>query len=198
MSFWCHSFDQKHNKRFLINDIMYNSKSPGSSKKLPGSPLGGVKKIQVRNPYNIFVAILVETMTPKRHFEINWPLISTNSGFTITILFSTYEQPIQIPNLTTFSIEFFHRLFFEFSSKNKIHLKMPIKILCRPLNSWYWKFRKIGAWMSQVHTPEFELFFVLLIKSVSPISLMQTQVVSSKHHYNKVDSLCKLTKLTKQ
>ena len=23
---------------------------------------------------NIFVAILVETMTPKRHFEINWPL----------------------------------------------------------------------------------------------------------------------------
>ena len=35
---------------------------------------GSYKKFQGRNPYNIFVAILVETMTQKRHFEINWPL----------------------------------------------------------------------------------------------------------------------------
>ena len=33
------------------------------------------KKYQGRNPYNIPVAILVETMTPKRHFEVNRPLI---------------------------------------------------------------------------------------------------------------------------
>ena len=37
-------------------------------------PPGSYKKFQGRNPYNIFVAILVKTMTPKRHFEINWPL----------------------------------------------------------------------------------------------------------------------------
>jgi hypothetical protein len=42
------------------------AKSPGTPKKLPGS----YKKFQVRNPYNIFVAILVKTMTSKRHFEI--------------------------------------------------------------------------------------------------------------------------------
>ena len=29
---------------------------------------------QGRNPYNIFVAILVEMMLPKRHFKINCPL----------------------------------------------------------------------------------------------------------------------------
>ena len=39
-------------------------KSPGSYKKFHG-----------RNPYNIFVAFLVKTMTPKKHFEINWPLV---------------------------------------------------------------------------------------------------------------------------
>ena len=41
-----------------------------ASKKPPRSN----KKFQGRNPYNISVAILVKTMTPKRHFEINWPL----------------------------------------------------------------------------------------------------------------------------
>ena len=34
------------------------------------------KNFQGRNPYNIFVVILVETMTPKRHFEINRPLVN--------------------------------------------------------------------------------------------------------------------------
>ena len=29
---------------------------------------------QCRNPYNVFVAILVKKMTPKKHFEITWPL----------------------------------------------------------------------------------------------------------------------------
>ena len=40
----------------------------------PGSPPGSYKKFQGRNPYNIFVTILVKTMKTKRHFEINWPL----------------------------------------------------------------------------------------------------------------------------
>ena len=37
----------------------------------PRKPPGSYKKFQGRNPYNIFVAILVKMMTPKRHFEIN-------------------------------------------------------------------------------------------------------------------------------
>ena len=38
---------------------------------------------------NFFVGILVETMTPKGHFEINWPLVSAK--------FSFFDQ---IPNLS--------------------------------------------------------------------------------------------------
>ena len=41
------------------------TKSPGSPKKLPGNPPGSYQKFQGRIPYNIFVAILVETMTQK-------------------------------------------------------------------------------------------------------------------------------------
>ena len=47
---------------FLINDI---------TQKASRKPSGSYKKFQGRIPYNIFVAILVKTMTPKRHFEIN-------------------------------------------------------------------------------------------------------------------------------
>ena len=52
---------------FLIYDIMYLlslQEAPKSFKEPPGM----YKKIQGSNPYNIFVAILVE---PMRHFEIN-------------------------------------------------------------------------------------------------------------------------------
>ena len=34
-------------------------------------------KILGQNLSNFFVGILVETMTPKGHFEINWPLVGT-------------------------------------------------------------------------------------------------------------------------
>ena len=54
---------------FLINDISYQV--PRKPQKASRKPPGGYKKFQGRNPYNILVAILVETMTPKRHFEIN-------------------------------------------------------------------------------------------------------------------------------
>jgi hypothetical protein len=43
----------------------------GSPKKLQESPRKLQRKFQGRNPYNVLVAILVETMTLKRHFEIN-------------------------------------------------------------------------------------------------------------------------------
>ena len=42
----------------------------GASCRLPGI----YKKFQGKIPYNIFIAILVETTTPKRHFVINWPV----------------------------------------------------------------------------------------------------------------------------
>jgi hypothetical protein len=54
---------------FLIKEItcQVSRKTQKTSRK----PLLSYKKFQVRNPYNIFIAILVETMTTKRHFETN-------------------------------------------------------------------------------------------------------------------------------
>ena len=79
MSSRWHHFDQENIvmisalKVFIASlglPVGFLTKSPGSLKKLPGI----YKKFQVKNPYNIFIAILVETRTPKRHFVINWPL----------------------------------------------------------------------------------------------------------------------------
>ena len=96
MTFWCHRFDQNSNKNivriyalnvfiaslglhgsflglpvgFLSNGIKYLL-SPKEAQKASRKSPGSYKKFQGRNPDNIFVAILVETMTPKRHFEIN-------------------------------------------------------------------------------------------------------------------------------
>jgi hypothetical protein len=95
MSFWCHRFDQNSNKNivrisalkvfiaslglsgsffglplgFLDNDITYQV--PRKPKKSSRKPTESYKKFQGRNPYNFFVAILVEMMTAKRHFEMN-------------------------------------------------------------------------------------------------------------------------------
>ena len=43
------------------------NKSPGSPQEAPRK----LQKIQGRNLDNIFVAVLVQMITPKRHFEIN-------------------------------------------------------------------------------------------------------------------------------
>ena len=93
MSFWCHRFDQKSNENivrisalkvfiaslglprsffgfpvdFLINDITYYV--PRKPKKASRSPQDSTKNFSAET---LFVVILVETMTPKRHFEINW------------------------------------------------------------------------------------------------------------------------------
>ena len=53
----------------MIYKVAYRKPQKASAK-----PPVTYKKNQGRNPYNIFVTILVETMTPKRHFEIKWPL----------------------------------------------------------------------------------------------------------------------------
>ena len=50
------------------------TKSPGRPKSFQEAPRK-LQKIAGRKPFNIFVAFLVETMTPKKHFEINWPLV---------------------------------------------------------------------------------------------------------------------------
>ena len=63
----------------LPGDLVSNIIDKEASRKPPKAsrkPQRKYKNFQGRNPYNIFVAILVETMTPKRHFEINWPLAS--------------------------------------------------------------------------------------------------------------------------
>ena len=64
---------------FLLMILL--NKSQGSPKKLPGSPPGSYKNFQGRNPYNIFVSILVKTMTPKKLFKIKWPLAVQISYF---------------------------------------------------------------------------------------------------------------------
>ena len=47
---------------FLIYDYLL---SPKEAQKAYKKPPGSYKKFQGRNPYNIFVAIWVQTMTPK-------------------------------------------------------------------------------------------------------------------------------------
>ena len=98
MSFWCHRFNQNSNENIVrISALKFFVSSwglPGSFFGHPGNlvskviykeayeksqkafrkPQGSYKKFQGRNPYNIFVGFLVEMMTLKRHFEINWPL----------------------------------------------------------------------------------------------------------------------------
>ena len=59
--------------------------SPQEARKASRKPPGNYKKIQGRNPYKIFVAILVEMMTPKRHFEINWPVGSLDNPVTALV-----------------------------------------------------------------------------------------------------------------
>jgi len=50
----------------IINKEAYRKPQKASRK-----PQGSYKTFQGRNPNNIFVAFLVEMMTPKIHFEIN-------------------------------------------------------------------------------------------------------------------------------
>ena len=98
MSFWCHRFNQNSNKNIVRNSALkffvaswglpgsffglpedlvsniINKEACRKPQKASRKPKGSFKNIQGRNPYNIFVVFLVETMTPKRHFEINWTL----------------------------------------------------------------------------------------------------------------------------
>ena len=88
MSFWCHRFDQNSNENIVrISALKVFIASLGLPGSFFGLPVGFLinnitdlspqeaprkqQKFQGRIPYNIFAAILVETMTPKRHFEIN-------------------------------------------------------------------------------------------------------------------------------
>ena len=83
MSFWCHRFDQNSNKNIVrISALKFFVASwglPGDlvsniiNKEAYKKPQGNYKKFQGRNLDNVFV-ILVQKLTPKRYFEINWPL----------------------------------------------------------------------------------------------------------------------------
>ena len=82
MSFWCYRFDQKNNNKHIVwisalKVCIASLGLPVNSLINDNSllrPPGSYKKFQGRNPYNITIAILVKTMTLKRHFEINRPL----------------------------------------------------------------------------------------------------------------------------
>ena len=101
MSFWFHCFDQNSNKNIVkisalefflaslrlpgsffwascrLLNLWYYLLNPQKGQKASRKPPGSYKKFQGRNLDNIFGAILVQMMTPKRHFEINWPLVLT-------------------------------------------------------------------------------------------------------------------------
>ena len=55
---------------YLVSNII-NKEAYKNPKKTSRKPQGSYKNFHGRNPYNIFVAILLQTMTPKGHFEIN-------------------------------------------------------------------------------------------------------------------------------
>ena len=99
MSFWWHRFDQNSNKNSLrISDLKIFVASWGLPRSFLGlprdlvsiiiikeayrkprkasrKPQGMYTNFQGRYPHNIFVVFfLVETITPKRHIGINWPL----------------------------------------------------------------------------------------------------------------------------
>ena len=61
--------------RDLLSNII-TKESYRKPRKASRNPQGSYKNFQGRNSNNIFVGLLVETMTPKGHFEINWPLAS--------------------------------------------------------------------------------------------------------------------------
>ena len=98
MYFWCHRLDQNNNENIAritaLEFFVASWELPGSllgllglpgdlvskiidkeayrkPKKASRRPQGSYKNFQGRSPYNIFVGFLVQTMTPKRHIEIN-------------------------------------------------------------------------------------------------------------------------------
>ena len=118
MSFWCHRLDQKSNKNIVkISTLKFFVASwglPGSFLGLPGDlvsniinkeayrkppktskkPQGSYKNVQGWNPYNIFVAILVQMMTKKRHFEIKWPSVLALYEVKFTISACSKPKPL--------------------------------------------------------------------------------------------------------
>ena len=80
MTFWCHRFDQKNNERTSALAPKTRSKQKSSARESKWNPIiSGIKcPYFFRNP---FVVFLVKTMTPKGHFEINWPLTCTDRCF---------------------------------------------------------------------------------------------------------------------
>ena len=97
MSFWCHRFDQNNNENIVLDfcpEIFCSClgaswKLFGASCRLPyksyylPTPQEAQKSYKKFQGRNIFVTILVETMTPKRHFEIKWPLTCLSKNIEI-------------------------------------------------------------------------------------------------------------------
>ena len=95
MSFWFHGLDKITNEiisEFLPWNFLYlpggflqaslfmilHTKSPGSQKSFHEAPRK-LQKNSGQKSRNDFVGIFVQTMKPKGHFEINWPLLIVSS-----------------------------------------------------------------------------------------------------------------------
>ena len=64
----------------IINKEAYKKPQKASRK-----PQGSFKNFQGRNLYKTFVGFLVQTMTPKSPFEINWPLVQLWNQFSVFV-----------------------------------------------------------------------------------------------------------------
>ena len=131
MSFWCHRFEQNAYilyiyelfENYLIRDFFWFDLFLEARAEI-------LKKI-------LLVHILVKTMTPKGHFEINWPLTSINfqliylEGSSILIGGACWAKAFSNSDITT------ARKFLMTSSKglapkaleNKINYKQLIQYL---------------------------------------------------------------------
>ena len=71
--------------------MILHTKSPGSPKSFHEAPRK-LQKNSGQKSRNNFVGIFVQTMKPKGHFEINWPLATENGNSKSQEVFQTIGQ----------------------------------------------------------------------------------------------------------
>ena len=99
MSFWCHGLNQNRNKN-IVRISALNFFIISIVRKPKRSHKEDIKKSGQKSLKYIIV-ILVQTLTPKRHFEINWPLCFKD-------LLKNYPevQPVEEENYEKLSVMF--------------------------------------------------------------------------------------------
>ena len=112
--------------------MILHTKSQGSPKSFLEAPRK-LQKNSGQKSRNNFVGFLVQTMTPKGHFEINWPL-DTMSFFLHLLPIYVFMIIIMYmhPGLPYFTARYFFKVFFQ-------KFKIPGK-LCK----LFWQFAKFS------------------------------------------------------